>query len=274
MAITAKQVNELRKTTGAGMMDCKNALTESNGDFEKAIDFLRKKGQKIAAKRANKEAKEGKVWLSIDQRDTIGIGFALNCETESVAVNETFLNLGQLILETAKKYNPNTKEELLKLSHSDETIQEHITNLIGKIGEKIDISEYVYCKGHKIVSYLHGDKIGVLVNLKGDIDHSEGIGKDIAMQIAAMTPLSIDESGIPIDLINKEKEIALEKAKSLNKPEKIVERIVESAVKKFISDNTLLEQVFIKDSKIKVKDYINKTAKGLEIQSFNRLSIV
>lgn len=273
MAVTAKQVNELRKATGAGMMNCKKALVEADGDFERAIDILRKQGQKIAAKRADKEAKEGKVWVAVNRDNTKGFGFSLNCETESVAKTADFLNLGAAILNLAQEQVPTTRTQLLDLTLDGQTVQAHITDLVGKIGEKIDLSEYAYHTSDRVVTYLHADKIGVLVDLEGNLEQAQTVGQDLAMQIAAMNPIALTGADIPAKTLDKEREIAMEKARNEGKPEKILSRIGEGAARKFIKDYALLEQIFIKDSKLTVAKYL-KSNKGLTIKRFSRLSIV
>ncbi len=275
MAITAKQVNELRQITGAGMMDCKKALTEANGDIEAAIDILRKKGQKVAAKREDREAGEGKVFVKISDDAQEGIGFALKCETDFVAKNEDFVKLGEQIAELAFAEKPADVEALHALKLGDLTVKEAITEQIGKIGEKIEIDGYSHTKGEKVVPYLHGDgKIGVLVTLENvsGADVTEA-GKDIAMQIAAMKPVAVDENGVSDEMVEREKQIGIEKAREEGKPEQILERIAEGFVKKFYQENTLLNQAFVKDNKMTVKQYLDSVSKGLTVSAFNRIAI-
>ena len=272
MTITAEQVNKLRKATGAGMMNCKKALVEADGNFEHAIDILRKQGQKIAAKRSNKEAKEGKVWVTVNQDTNKGYGFSLNCETESVAKTADFLALGDNILRLAQRHTPTNRAELLDLTSAGQSIQAHITDLVGKIGEKIDLSEYVYHTSDRVVSYLHGNKIGVLVDLSGNVEHAQTVGQNLAMQIAAMNPIALSGADIPTDTLEKEREIAIEKARNEGKPEQILTRIGEGATRKFIKNHSLLEQIFIKNSKLTVSKYL-KNARGMIIKRFSRLSI-
>ena len=267
MAITAKQVNELRQITGAGMMDCKKALTEAEGDLEKAIDILRKKGQKVAAKREDREAAEGRVFIFISDDMTEGMAFALKCETDFVGKNEEFIALGDKILKAAVASKPADGEALLALDIEGRSAQEHITEYVGKIGEKIEATSYVHVQGEKVVPYLHGDgKIGVLVNLAnaGDADVVDA-GKDVAMQIAAMRPVAVDESGVDPELVEREKQVGIDKARQEGKPEKILERIAEGFVKKFYQENTLLNQTFVKDNKQTVKQYLDSVNKGLTV---------
>ncbi|MEN7548324.1 translation elongation factor Ts [Rapidithrix thailandica] len=275
MAITAKQVNELRKITGAGMMDCKKALVEADGDIEKAIDSLRKKGQKVAAKREDREAAEGTVLIHINEDSTEAIAFALKCETDFVAKNEDFKSLGTKILAEAVKNQAESAEALAALEIDGVKISEQITEYIGKIGEKIEITSYTKISGEKIIPYIHGDnKIGVLVELTnvGDAEVTEA-GKDVAMQIAAMNPVAVNEEGIDPELVEREKQIGIEKARQEGKPEQILEKIAEGFVKKFYKENTLLNQAFVKDNKLTVQQYLDSVQKGLTVKSFSRISI-
>lgn len=276
MAITAQQVKELREITGSGMMDCKKALAEAEGDMEKAIDILRKKGQKISANRADREASEGAVFLHISNDGTEGIAFALNCETDFVGKNEDFLSLGNNILEAAKAHKPATAEELATLAVDGRAVADHITDLMGKIGEKIEVTQYVHMKGEKIGSYVHGDgKIGVLVSMANTngTDVME-VGRDVGMQIASMRPVAVDESGVDATTVEREKEIGLEKARQEGKPEHILEKIAEGFVKKFYKENTLLSQEFVKStSKETVQQYLDSVSKGLTVKAFSRVSI-
>jgi len=209
--ISAQDVNKLRTMTGAGMMDCKKALTEAEGDFEKAIEILRKKGQKVSASRSDRDAKEGSVFVKNTDDKKEAFLIALNCETDFVGKNEEFQNLGKMILEAAFQNKPASKEELLTLPVAGGlTVNDKIIELVGKIGEKIEVSEYVHMKGEAVIPYIHaGSKLGVLVSLKGvngkDVTDA---GKDVGMQIAAMNPVSVDETQVDKDLIAKEMEIA------------------------------------------------------------------
>lgn len=275
MAITAKQVNELRQITGAGMMDCKKALTEAEGDIEAAIDILRKKGQKVAAKREDREAAEGKVFIKISDDAKEGIGFALKCETDFVAKNDDFVKLGEQISELAFAHKTADANALNALTLGDQTVKDTITEMIGKIGEKIEISGYSYATGETVVPYIHGDgKIGVLVTLEntGGVDVTEA-GKDVAMQIAAMKPVAVDETGVSNELVEREKQVGLDKAREEGKPEHILDRIAEGFVKKFYQENTLLNQAFVKDNKQSVKQYLNGINKGLTVTAFDRIAI-
>ncbi|HRI78392.1 MAG TPA: translation elongation factor Ts [Cyclobacteriaceae bacterium] len=274
-AITAQDVNKLRTMTGAGMMDCKKALTEADGDFEKAIEILRKKGQKVSASRSDKEAKEGAVFIKVSDDKSEAILIALNCETDFVANTEDFKNLGNLILKTAFDKKPANKEALLAEQAGGLSIAEKITELVGKIGEKLDVSTYVHMKGEAIVPYIHaGSKLGVLVSLKGvngkDITEA---GKDVGMQIAAMNPVSVDEKSVDKTIIEKELEIAKAQILAEGKPENMVEKIAAGKLNKFFKDNTLLPQVFVKDNSKTIAQYLDSVSKGLTVAEFKRVAI-
>jgi elongation factor Ts len=275
MAISAQDVNKLRKMTGAGMMDCKKALTEANGDFEKAIEILRKKGQKISASRADKEVSEGSIFIQSNADNTRSILIALNCETDFVAKNEEFQKLGTLIVETAAKFNPSGIEQLLQLKADNLTVNEKIMELMGKIGEKIEISAYEVLEGEKVVSYIHANnKLGVLVALKGS-NGAEVVnaGKDVAMQIAAMSPVAVDKDDVPQEVVEKEIEIGKEQARAEGKPENMLEKIAVGKLNKFYKEYTLLNQQFVKDNSLTVGKYLDNIKNGLTVASFKRISI-
>src|SRR5882672_8200383 len=273
--ITAQDVNKLRTMTGAGMMDCKKALTEADGDFEKAIEILRKKGQKVSASRSDKDAKEGSVFIksSDDRKEAVLI--ALNCETDFVAKNEEFQNLGKLIAETAFMRKSADKDALMNEKVGDLTINEKITELVGKIGEKLEISAFVHMKGEAVVPYIDaGSKLGVLVSLKGvnGKDVSEA-GKDVGMQIAAMNPVAVDETNVDKTLIEKELEIAKAQIIAEGKPANMIDKIAAGKLQKFFKDNTLVHQAFVKDSSKTVAQYLDSVSKGLAVAEFKRVAI-
>jgi elongation factor Ts len=274
-AITAQDVNKLRQMTGAGMMDCKKALTEAEGDFEKAIEILRKKGQKVSASRSDKEAKEGSVFVKVSDDLKEAVLIALNCETDFVAKNEEFLALGKVIAEAAFANKPSSKEALLTLPAGNITINDKIVELVGKIGEKIEVSEFVHMTGEAVVPYIHaGSKLGVLVSLKGvngkDVFEA---GKDIGMQIAAMNPVAVDEKNVDKTLIEKELEIAKAQILAEGKPENMVEKIAQGKLQKFFKESTLLHQIFVKDNSKTVAQYLDSVTKGLTVAEFKRVSI-
>lgn len=275
MAITAKDVNKLRQMTGAGMMDCKKALTEAEGDFDKAIEILRKKGQKVSASRADRDTTEGSVFVKTNADQTEGILIALNCETDFVGKNEEFQALGNSIVDVAFENAPTDISTLNGEKIGDLTVSEKITEMIGKIGEKIEISEYVRLSGDAVVPYVHaGNKLGVLVALQGagGADVSTA-GKDVGMQIAAMNPVAVDESGVDTSIVEKELEIGREQALAEGKPENIVDKIAQGKLQKFYKDNTLLNQQFVKDSGLTVSKYLDGIQKGLTVAEFKRIAI-
>lgn len=273
--ISAQDVNKLRQMTGAGMMDCKKALTEANGDFEKAIEILRKKGQKVSASRSDKDATEGSVFVKVSDDRKEAVLIALNCETDFVAKNEEFQALGKLIAETAFSGKPETKEALLALKAGELSLNDKIIELVGKIGEKIEVSEYVYMKGEAVVPYIHaGSKLGVLVSLKGvngkDVTDA---GKDVGMQIAAMNPVAVDDKSVDKSLIEKELEIAKAQILAEGKPENMVDKIAQGKLAKFFKENTLLAQAFVKDNSKTVAQYLDSVSKGLTVSEFRRVAI-
>lgn len=273
--ISAQDVNKLRTMTGAGMMDCKKALTEAEGDFEKAIEILRKKGQKVSASRSDKDAKEGSVFIKVSDDKTEAVLIALNCETDFVAKNDEFQNLGKLIAETAFTKKPASKEALLAEQVSGLTLNDKITELVGKIGEKLEVSSFVHMKGEAVVPYIHaGSKLGVLVSLKGvnGKDVTEA-GKDVGMQIAAMNPVAVNETEVDKTLIEKELEIAKAQILAEGKPEHMVEKIAQGKLNKFFKDNTLLPQPFVKDNSKTVAQYLDSITKGLTVVEFKRVAI-
>ena len=273
--ITAQDVNKLRTMTGAGMMDCKKALTEADGDFEKAIEILRKKGQKVSASRSDRDAKEGSVFVKTSADNKEAVLIALNCETDFVAKNEEFQNLGKLITETAFTTKAADKETLLATKSGNLTITEKITELVGKIGEKLEVSEYVRMTGEIVVPYIHaGGKLGVLVALK-NVNGASVIdaGKDVGMQIAAMNPVAVDEKAVDRATIEKELEIAKAQIIAEGKPENMVEKIAQGKLQKFFKESTLVHQPFVKDNSKTVAQYLESVSKGLSVAEFRRVSI-
>lgn len=277
MSITAADVNKLRQMTGAGMMDCKKALTESNGDFEAAVDILRKAGQKVAAKRAENATNEGVVLIA--QNDDLSNAklIALACETEPVAKVEDFNNLAKNILDASVKSDAQTMDELLANPLADgRTVNDHIIDLTGKIGEKITLTAYENINAEKVITYIHSNnKIGVLVafsNVQGaDVVET---GRDIAMQITAMKPVALDKDGVDAATIEREIEVGKEQARAEGKPEAMLEKIAIGKLEKFYKESTLLNQQFVKDSSINVRQLLENTQKGLTISSFKRISLV
>ena len=275
MAITAKEVNKLRKMTGAGMMDCKKALVEADGDFDKAIEILRKKGQKLSEKRADRETKEGGVFACTSEDGSEAVLVAFTCETDFVAKNEDFKTLGGEIADAAMANKPADLEALKTLSLGSQTVQEKSTELLGKIGEKLEVTVYERMAGEQVVSYVHSTgKLGVLVALAGvnGADVADA-GKDIAMQIAAMNPIALDKEGVDPATVEKEIEIGKEQARQEGKPEQMIEKIAQGKLNKFFKENTLLSQAFIKEPKQSVAQYLDGVSKGLTVADFKRVAI-
>ena len=275
MAITAQEVNKLRQMTGAGMMDCKKALVESDGDFDKAIVILRKKGQKVSENRADRQTNEGTVFVQTNEDNTVAVVVAVGCETDFVAKNDEFQNLGKEILKVAFDARPGSVDELKALKSGDLTIGEKVTELIGKIGEKIDVVAFEVLDGEKVVPYIHaGSKLCVLVALK-ETNGTDvlGAGRDVAMQIAAMRPTAVDKDDVDPAIVERELKIGREQAIAAGKPEQIIEKIAEGKLNKFFKDNTLLNQAFVKDNSMTVAKYLDSVSKGLTVETFKRISV-
>ena len=257
------------------MMDCKKALTESEGDFDKAIEILRKKGQKVSASRADRETSEGVVFVRMSEDKKEGIIVTLTCETDFVAKNEEFMQLGEKIVDIAFADKPASLNELKAKKIDSLSIEEKITELVGKIGEKIEVSHYERVEGDQVVPYIHaGSKLGVLVALKGvngaDVEEA---GKDVGMQIAAMKPIAVDKDGVDATIVEKELEIGKEQARAEGKPENILEKIAQGKLQKFYKENTLLNQEFVKDNSLTIAKYLDSVTKGLTVAEFKRVEI-
>lgn len=275
MAITAAEVNKLRLQTGAGMMDCKNALVESNGDFETAIDILRKKGQKIAAKRGDNEAKEGLIFSQASEDGKTGVILTLNCETDFVAMNDNFRGFMQSLVDIALKNLPNTIEELVALPYDEKlSVAEKITEHVGVVGEKLDLSGYAKISAEQVAAYNHpGNQIATLVGMNMQTAETADAGKQVAMQVAAMNPLALNKEGIDENTIARELEIGKELAIQEGKPAEMAEKISHGRLNKFFQENTLLSQPFVRDNKISVEEFLNSTEKGLTVTSFFRFAL-
>lgn len=270
--ITAADVNKLRQTTGAGMMDCKQALTESNGDFEKAIEFLRKKGQKVAANRADRASSEGAAISKVNADRTAGVSIVLACETDFVGKNENFISLANKIAEIA--LNCETKEELFNAKIDGITVADKLIEQTGVIGEKIEIPSFQKVKAPYVSSYIHaGNKIATLVGLSANVNGSDEVGKDVAMQVAAMNPLALNEAGVDAATIAKEIEIAKEQLRNEGKAEAMLDKIAEGKLSRFFKENTLVNQEFIKDNKMSVAQYVKTLGKDVEITDFKRVAL-
>jgi len=276
--ISAADVNKLRQQTGAGMMDCKKALTETNGDFEAAIDFLRKKGAKVAASRQDRESNEGVVISRTSADGKTGVIIELNCETDFVAKNAEFIAFANEIANKAVENQPKSIEELYALSIDTEntttTIGEAIIDKTGKIGEKIGVSKLEIITGEKVIAYVHGNfRLGVLVALNSNPEGADEAGKNVAMQIAAMNPIAVDKDGVDASVIERELEIAKDVIRAEGKPEEMVEKISLGKLNKFYKDSTLLNQEFVKDSSKSVAQFLATVEKGLTVTAFKRVAL-
>ncbi|OOG78681.1 translation elongation factor Ts [Algoriphagus sp. A40] len=275
MAITAQDVNKLRQMTGAGMMDCKKALTEAEGDFEKAVDILRKKGQKVSASRADRETKEGVVVTRVAANGTKGILLTLTCETDFVAKNEGFGEFANALIDLAVANAAESKDAVMALPFENITVAEKIIEMTGRIGEKIDISHFEIVTAETVVPYVHSNgKLGVLVGLVNTSGADvEEAGKDVAMQIAAMNPVAVDKDGVDSSTVEREIEIGKEQARAEGKAEEMLEKIALGKLAKFYKENTLLSQQFVKDNSKSIAQYLDGVSKGLTVNAFKRISI-
>ena len=272
--ITAADVNKLRQQTGAGMMDCKKALTEANGDFEAAIDNLRKKGAKVAASRQDRESNEGVVIAKTTADGKRGVVVEFNCETDFVAKNADFVAFANSIADLAIEKNPTSLEQLLELELNGEKLADTIISQIGKIGEKVGVSKFENVIGEKVIAYIHGNyRLGVLVALSSNPASADEVGKDVAMQIAAMNPVAIDKGDVDSRTIERELEIAKDVIRAEGKPEEMVEKIALGKLNKFYKDSTLLNQEFVKDSSKTVAQFLNDVEKGLTVSAFKRVQL-
>jgi elongation factor Ts len=270
--ITAADVNKLRLQTGAGMMDCRNALVESDGDFEKAIDYLRKKGQKVAAKRSDRETKEGVVINKTSADAKSGVVICLSCETDFVAKNDDFVQFAQAVADLALNQQIEGLEALNQAVLDGETVADKINDLVGKIGEKITLSRYEKLDAGYVASYTHGNyRMGVLVGLSKPV--SEEAARDIAMQIAAMNPIAVDQDGVPAEVIAREKEIAVEQVKAEGKPAEMAEKIAHGKLNKFFKEQTLLSQAFVKDNSKTIAAYLQSVDSEAKITGFKRVAL-
>lgn len=279
VTITAGDVNKLRQQTGAGMMDCRAALQETNGDFEAAIDFLRKKGQKVAAKRSDRDAKEGLVIAATSADHSFGIVMNLTSETDFVAKNEDFIKLGLSFSDTAIKNNCTSLEELKACAYDSLTVADKIMETVAKIGEKIDITSFERVEAPAVVAYNHaGYRVAVLVALtKPHNENLEAAGKDVAMQIAAMNPVAVDPAAVPAETIAREKDIIMDQMKAdpkmEGKPEEMLSKIADGKINAYFKENTLLAQPFVKDGSKTVAEYLKSVESELTVSAFKRLNI-
>jgi elongation factor Ts len=272
--ITAAEVNKLRLQTGAGMMDCKKALTEANGDFEQAIDILRKKGQKVAANRSDREAKEGLVLAKTTADGRKGVIIVLNCETDFVAKNEGFSTFANNILDLAIAKSPKSVDELKALPYAGNgvTVGEKLIEQIGVIGEKLELSSYEVVEAGKVVAYNHpGNKLATIVGFNKT--NEDSISKDVAMQIAAMAPVAVDKDDVDTRMLERELDIAREQVRQEGKPEEMVEKIAQGKLNKFYKESTLLNQEYIKDAKKTVRQFLAEADKELKVTGFKRIAL-
>jgi elongation factor Ts len=274
MAITAQDVKKLREMTGAGMMDCKKALTEADGNVESAIEILRKTGQKLSVKRADREAKEGVVIALVSDDSARGIVIRLSSETDFVAKNEDFVKLAKGFAQIALDEFPADRETLLQLDYNGISIADKVVEQVGVIGEKIELADYQKLEAECVVPYIHmGYKAGVIVALNKAGDNLAAAGRDVAMQVAAMKPIAVDQDGVDPSVVEKEIEIGKDLARQEGKPEDLVERIALGKLGKFYKENTLLNQAFVKDSKMSVKQYLNSIEDGLTVNDFKHVKL-
>ena len=272
--ITAADVNKLRQQTGAGMMDCKKALVEADGDFEKAIEVLRKKGQKVAANRADRTSSEGAVFAAVNEGNTKGAIIALNCETDFVGKNEAFVQLAKDFAKLAVESEAQSLEDFLKLPFGNITVAEKLIEQTGVIGEKIEISSFNKLEAPFVGSYIHnGNKLATLVSLSANVEGSKEASHNVAMQAAAMNPIALDEAGVAKEVIEKEIEIAKELLRKEGKPEAMLDNIAKGKLARFFKDNTLVNQEYIMDNKISVAQYVASVNKDLKVTGFVRVTL-
>jgi len=272
--ISATDVKNLREMTGAGMMDCKAALTEANGDVEKAIEILRLKGQKLSVKRADREAKEGVVYALVSPDQKRGVVIRLSSETDFVAKNEDFINLAKEFAQIALASFPGSLEELLKQPYDNITIGDKVTEQVGVIGEKIELADYQRIEAPQVVSYIHmGYKAGVILGLNKSEEKFKDAGRDVAMQVVAMKPVALDKNGVDASIVEKEIEIGKELARQEGKPEDMLEKIALGKLNKFFKENTLLAQAFVKDNSLSVEGYLKSMDKDLTVTGFKHVKL-
>jgi elongation factor Ts len=271
--ITASEVNKLRQMTGAGMMDCKNALVEAEGDYDKAIDILRKKGQKVASKRADKQANEGIVLARTTDDKKFAAVIMLNCETDFVAKNQEFVTFANDVIKLVLSAKPVDIGKVKSLAYNGRTVADGITDLIGKTGEKMELSGYGFVEAGKVFAYNHqGNRLATILGMS-KTDASESAGHELAMQVAAMNPVAVDKDDVPKSVIDKEIEIGMEQARQEGKPENMLEKIAVGKLNKFYKDNTLLNQDFVRDTKITVGQYLKQVDPELKVTGFRRLML-
>ena len=273
MSFTTADVVKLRKSTGAGMMDCKNALTEADGDFDRAVEIIRERGKLVASKRADRLATEGAVLAKVTGDKKFGALVVLNCETDFVAKNEKFVEFTTQLLDAALTHKPENLEALKNIVIDGRTIGDQVVEQVGIIGEKLDLSFYGKIEAETVIPYIHpGNKLATIVGFnQTGVEHQ--LGKDIAMQVAAMNPVAVDRESVPSHVVEKELEIAREKFRLEGKPEAMLDKIAQGAVQKWFQESALLEQTFVKDGKISVKQYLGQHDKSLLVTGFERYAL-
>lgn len=273
MSFTTADVVKLRKVTGAGMMDCKNALTEAEGNLDRALEIIRERGKLVANKRADREASEGVVLAKVNGTNKVGAMVVLNCETDFVAKNENFIAFADSILNIALENNADDLNALKQMLLDGRTIETQVTEQTGIIGEKIELSYYNKINAKHVVTYIHpGNKLATVVGFnKAEVDMQ--VAKDIAMQVAAMAPIAIDKDSVPAEVIAKELDIAKEKYRQEGKPEAMLDKIAQGALVKFFQESTLLNQTYVKDGKISIKEFLSQNDKELSVTAFDRYSL-
>ncbi len=273
MSFTTADVVKLRKVTGAGMMDCKNALTEAEGNFDRALEIIREKGKLVASKRADRDAAEGVVLAKVTSDNKFGAMVVLNCETDFVAKNENFVAFADTILNLAMENKSTSIDEVKTLQLDGRTVDAQVTEQTGVIGEKIELSYFNTIAAETVVSYIHpGNKLATLVGFnKAGVETQ--VAKDVAMQVAAMAPIAVDKDSVSADVVAKELEIAKEKYRQEGKPEAMLDRIAQGSLNKFFQESTLLNQTYVKDGKISIKEFLNQNDKGLTVTSFDRYTL-
>lgn len=275
ITITAADINKLRQMTGAGMMDCRKALTETNGDFEEAIDWLRKKGAKVAALRGDREAKEGVVIAQTTADNKTGIAVCISCETDFVSKNADFVAFAQSIADAAIQHNVKSAAELNNVAINGAKIADLVNDKLASIGEKIGVSKFERLDAPYVASYIHGaNRIGVLVGLNKE---AADAGKDVAMQVAAMNPVAVDPSSVPADIVAREKAIVTEQIKNdpkmAGKPDAMIDKIAEGKLNAFFKENTLTAQPFVKDGGKTVGDFLKGVDSRLQVTEFKRVAL-
>ena len=271
--ISAADVNKLRKATGAGMMDCKKALVEAEGDFDSAVGILRKKGQKVAANRADRDSSEGAVIARVNDEATVGVIVSVNCETDFVAKNESYVSLANQLADVALGHN--SLDSFLAADFNGMSVADKLTEQTGVVGEKIEIGGFERLEGAFVGSYIHaGNKIATLTSLSAGVDGAAEAAKNVAMQAAAMNPIALDEEGVDAATVEKEIEIAKDQLRQEGKPEAMLDNIAKGKLKRFFKDNTLVNQAYIKDAKQSVSDYVKSVDADLSVTGFKRLSLV